>query len=278
MHSSISSIWPRKYNVLGVGISATTYEDLLESVIDLAKARMPACVSHLAVHGLVTASRDQELFDILNDFEIVAPDGMPVKAALNVLYKTRLPDRVYGPEFTLRVCERAAADGIGVYLYGSYPKVVEALREKMLERYPKLRVVGCEPSKFRPLTESEDNDLVMRINKSGAGVIFLGLGCPFQERFAHEHKDKIKAVQICVGAAFDFHSGNKKMAPVWMQRNSLEWLFRILQEPRRLWRRYFVTNTIFLSKFFLQFTGLRKYSRPAGKRKELKKDESSRNR
>lgn len=258
-------MWPGKRNVLGVRVSVTTYQELLECVFQCARVRRPACVTHLAVHGIVTASRNRELWDILNEFEIVAPDGMPVKAALNVLYKTQLPDRVYGPEFTLRVCERAAADGIGVYLYGSYPNVVEALREKMLDRYPKLRVVGYEPSTFRPLTEAEDKDLVMRINKSGAGVIFLGLGCPLQERFAHEHKDKIKAVQICVGAAFDFHSGNKKMAPAWMQRHSLEWLFRILQEPQRLWRRYFVTNTIFLSKFLLQFAGLRKYSRPAGK-------------
>jgi exopolysaccharide biosynthesis WecB/TagA/CpsF family protein len=265
MEDKGSNIWPRKYNVLGVGISATTYDELLDVVMGAAKARRPDCVSHLAVHGLVTASQNRELWDILNEFEIVAPDGMPVKAALNILHKTQLPDRVYGPEFTLRVCERAATDGIGVYLYGSYPNVVKALREKMIERYPQLRVVGCEPSIFRPLTEAEDEDLVNRINASGAGVIFLGLGCPLQERFAHEHKDKVKAVQICVGAAFDFHSGNKKMAPAWMQKHSLEWFFRILQEPRRLWRRYLVTNTIFLSKVLLQFTGLRKYPRPPGK-------------
>ena len=266
MDAKGSEMWPRKHNILGVGISATTYNELLEVLIDAAKARRAACVSHLAVHGLVTASGDRELWGILNDFECVAPDGMPVKIALNVLYKTQLPDRVYGPEFTLRVCERAAAEGIGVYLYGSYPNVVTALREKMLERYPQLRVVGCEPSIFRPLTEAEDKDLVYRINASGAGVIFLGLGCPLQEKFAHEHKDKIKAVEVCVGAAFDFHSGNKKMAPAWMQRHSLEWLFRLLQEPRRLGCRYFVTNTMFLSKFLLQYAGLRKYTRPIGKK------------
>jgi exopolysaccharide biosynthesis WecB/TagA/CpsF family protein len=258
--------WPGKRNVLGVGVSVTTYQELLECVFQFARMRRPACVTHLAVHGLVTVSRDRELWDFLNEFEAVAPDGMPVKLALNALYKTRLPDRVYGPEFTLRVCERAAADGIGVYLYGSYPNVVKALREKMLERYPQLRVVGCESSIFRPLTEAEDENLVNRINASGAGVVFLGLGCPLQERFAHEHRNKVRAVQICVGAAFDFISGNKKMAPAWVQRHSLEWLFRILQEPRRLWRRYFVTNAIFLSKFLLQFAGLRKYALPVGER------------
>ena len=259
MEDKNSDIWPRKHNVIGVNVSATTYDETLEAVILAAKARQPACVSHLAVHGLVTATQDHQFLTRLNEFEIVAPDGMPVKIALNLLHKTQLTDRVYGPEFTLRVCERAAADGIGIYLYGSYPEVVNALRENLLDRYPKLRIVGCEPSIFRKLTDAEDKDLVDRINESGAGVVFLGLGCPLQEKFAHEHKDRIKAVQICVGAAFDFYSGNKKMAPAWMQRYSLEWLFRLLQEPRRLFWRYCVLNTIFMSKFFLQFTGLKKY-------------------
>lgn len=266
MESDTYCKWPKKYNVIGVDISATTYDGLLESVIEAAKMRRPACVSHLAVHGLVIGSQDWEMREILNEFEVVAPDGMPVRLALNILYKTQLPDRVYGPEFTLRVCERAAADGIGVYLYGSYPNVVKALRENLLERYPKLRVVGSEPSIFRPLTEAEDRDLVNRVNESGAGVVFLGLGCPLQERFAYEHKGEIEAVQICVGAAFDFLSGEKKMAPTWMQRHSLEWLFRLLQEPRRLSRRYFVTNTIFLSRFILQLSGLKKYSLPIEER------------
>ena len=262
MEGKDSGIWPRKHNVLGVGISATTYDELVESVIEAAKMREPACVSHLAVHGLVIGSRDPVMREILNELEVVAPDGMPVRLALNILYKTQLPDRVYGPEFTLRVCERAAADGIGVYLYGSHPHVVKALYENLLERYPKLSIVGYEPSIFHPLTEAEDKDLVNRINESGAGVVFLGLGCPLQERFAYEHKGKIEAVQICVGAAFDFLSGEKKMAPEWMQRHSLEWFFRLLQEPRRLSCRYFVTNTIFLSRFILQLSGLKKYSLP----------------
>jgi len=261
MESDTCCKWPKKYNVIGVDISATTYDGLLESVIEAAKMRQPACVSHLAVHGLVVGSRDPGMREVLNELDVVAPDGMPVRLALNILYKTRLPDRVYGPELMLRVCERADADGISVYLYGSYPHVVKALREKLLQQYPKLRVVGCEPSIFRSLTKAEDKDLVNRVNESGAGVVFLGLGCPLQERFAYEHKGKIEAVQLCVGAAFDFLSGEKKMAPEWMQQHSLEWFFRLLQEPRRLLHRYFVTNTIFLSRFILQFSGLKKYSR-----------------
>ena len=266
MDDNIAYAWPRKYNILGIYVSATTYDEALEAVICAAKARKSVCVSHLAVHGLVTGSQDRGMREILNEFEVVAPDGMPVRLALNILYKTQLPDRVYGPEFTLRVCERAAADGISVYLYGSHPHVVKALYENLLERYPKLSIVGYEPSIFHPLTESEDKDLVNRINESGAGVVFLGLGCPLQERFAYEHKGKIEAVQIGVGAVFDFLSGEKKMAPKWMQRHALEWLFRLSQEPQRLWRRYLVTNTIFVSKFILQLSGLKKYSLPIEKR------------
>ncbi len=252
-------IWPRKYNIFGVNVSATTYDETLDVVIHTAKAGRSACVSHLAVHGLVTGTQDQLVRAMLNEFEIVAPDGMPVRIALNLLYKAQLPDRVYGPEFMMRVCERAAAEKIGIYLYGSHHHVVTALSKNLSQRFPMLRIVGCEPSAFRPLTKAEDEALVHRINDSGADIVFLGLGCPLQEKFAYEHKDKIKAVQICVGAAFDFHSGEKKMAPEWMQRHALEWLFRLSQEPGRLWRRYFITNTIFLSKLLLQLSGLKKF-------------------
>jgi exopolysaccharide biosynthesis WecB/TagA/CpsF family protein len=126
---------------------------------------------------------------------------------------------------------------------------VAALEANLVDRFPALRVVGCEPSLFRPLTPEEDEAFVRRVNDSGAGLLFLGLGCPLQETFAYEHRHTIKAVQLCVGAAFDFHAGNKRMAPGWMQRSGLEWLFRLTQEPGRLWRRYLVTNATFCLLF-----------------------------
>jgi len=251
--------WPRKANVLGVQVSMTTYDEALEAVMCAAQARRPACVSHLAVHGLTVASRDPAFRAMLDAFEIVAPDGMPVKVALNLLYKAALPDRVYGPEFMLRVCERAVAEDVGVYLYGSRENVVETLRENLRIRFLGLPIVGCEPSLFRPLSDEEDTALAQRIAASGAGVVFVGLGCPLQEHFAFAHRDTIQAVQICVGAAFDFHAGAKRMAPAWMQRYGLEWLFRLSQEPGRLWRRYAVTNTVFLIKLVLQLSRLKKY-------------------
>jgi len=122
-------------------------------------------------------------------------------------------------------------------------------------------VAGVESPPFRPLTSEEDKAVVERINKNGAGLVFIGLGCPKQDIFAYEHRHNIKGVQICVGAAFDFLAGEKKMAPVWMQRNALEWLFRLFQEPKRLWKRYFFTNSIFIWYLFLQLTGLKKFQK-----------------
>ena len=238
--------WPAKASLFGVDVSTTTYDEATEEIIASAHARRGACVSALAVHGVMTAAGDASFAAMLNRFELVVPDGQPVRYALNWLHRAGLPDRVYGPELTLRVCARAAQEGIGVFLYGSSPAVVTALAERLKGRFPTLRIVGREPSLFRPLTASEDDELVGRINESGAGIVFVGLGCPLQEKFASDHRDRVAAVQICVGAAFDFHAGTKPMAPQWMQRASLEWLFRLLHEPRRLWKRYALTNSAFV--------------------------------
>jgi exopolysaccharide biosynthesis WecB/TagA/CpsF family protein len=254
--------WPPKLNVLGVGVSATTYDELLGTIIQAASQGTSAIVDHMCVHGLVTAGRDPDFIAVMNGFDVVAPDGQPVRWALNLLHKAGLSDRVYGPELMLRICRRVAETGRGVYLYGGQPQVVEKLRSSLEGRFPSLKVVGCESPPFRPLTQKEDAAMVERINNSGADIVFLGLGCPLQEKFAYEHKGRIRGIQICVGAAFDFHAGTKKMAPKWMQRHALEWLFRLLQEPRRLGRRYFVTNTIFLARLGLQLSGLRNYPRP----------------
>lgn len=241
--------WPPKHTLFGVTVSATDYEEAGRAVMSAAARREGGVVTHLAVHALVTAARDASYRAKVNTFEIVAPDGQPVRWALNRFEETALGDRVYGPEFMLRLCRRAAEAGVGVFLYGSTSDVVHALKDKLIERFPALRVVGCEASLFRPLSAEEDEAFVRRVNDSGAGLLFLGLGCPLQELFAYEHRRSIKAVQLCVGAAFDFHAGNKRMAPAWMQRRGLEWLFRLTQEPGRLWRRYLVTNAAFCLLF-----------------------------
>jgi exopolysaccharide biosynthesis WecB/TagA/CpsF family protein len=242
------SAWPRKFNVLGVAVSATTYDETVDLLATAALRGEPAAASFFAVHAVVSAAQDPALREKVNRFQIIAPDGQPVRWALNRLYGTRLPERVYGPELMLRLCRRAAQDGIPIYLYGGANEdVLAALRNNLSSMFPGLVIAGWESPPFRPLTAEEDAAMVRRINASGARIVFIGLGCPKQDHFAADHAGAIRAVHVCVGAAFDFHAGRTKMAPGWMQRRGLEWLYRLWREPRRLWRRYLTTNTTFVA-------------------------------
>ena len=238
--------WPFKYDLWGISVSATTYDELLDRVLQAATCNVPAIVDHMPVHGLVEAVRDTSLRHVLNAFSVLAPDGQPVRWALNVFHDLALPDRVYGPEFMKRLCGRAAQDGHGVFLYGGSARAVVKLKARLKAMFPGLSIAGCESPPYRELTPEEDREAIDRINGSGARIVFLGLGCPRQEIFAHQHRDSIKGVQVCVGAAFDFLSGEKRMAPRWMQDRGLEWLFRLSTEPRRLHKRYLRTNSIFM--------------------------------
>jgi len=229
-----------------VRVSATSYDEAVDCIARAARDNKSAAVTAFAVHGLVTAADDKQYRDQVNTFEIVSPDGQPVRWALNRFYDANLADRVYGPEMMLRTCQRAARDGIGVYLYGSKPQVIDALVRNLPEKAPGLKIVGAEPNPHFPLSDGETDALIDRINKSGAGIVFLGLGCPRQEQFCYETHERINAVTLCVGAAFDFHAGNKPTAPAWMQKRGLEWLFRLVCEPRRLFKRYLITNTRFV--------------------------------
>lgn len=238
--------WPKRHNLFGLEISATHYQEVVDALIFAAETRTPAIASFLPVHGVVTAARNAQYREAVNKFQIVAPDGQPVRWALNHFHNTGLQDRVYGPEITLRLCAAAATRGLKIYLYGSYPQVLEKLQAKLIALFPNLQIVGAESPPFRPLTAEEDHVVAQRINASGAQLLFLGLGLPRQDEFAFRHRSTIYAVQCCVGAAFDFHAGTKKMAPQWMQKRGLEWLFRLSTEPRRLGKRYLVTNSLFV--------------------------------
>jgi N-acetylglucosaminyldiphosphoundecaprenol N-acetyl-beta-D-mannosaminyltransferase len=240
------SAWPAKLSLFGVRISATDYDQAEALVLEAAQRRQGAIVTHLAVHGLMTAARDEHYRSRINAFDIVAPDGQPVRWALNHFHGAALRQRCYGPELMLRLCRRAAEKGVAIYLYGSTPEVMRSLAANLLARFPALRIVGTETPPFGSLSAEESAAAVGRINDSGAGMVFIGLGCPRQDLFAFEHRGTVRAVQVCVGAAFDFHAATKRMAPAWMQRCGLEWLFRLTQEPFRLWRRYAVNNTLFL--------------------------------
>ena len=241
--------WPKKRDVFGVGVSATTYDECERLILAAARRHESAVVTHLAVHPLVTAVTDPKFRQCIQATDIVAPDGQPVRWALNVFHRAKLPDRVYGPELMLRLCREAQRWNIGVYFYGGTDQVLAQLEKNLADQIPGFRSVGSESPPFRPLTSEESDQVVQRINASGAGLVFIGLGCPKQDYFAFAHRDRINAVQLCVGAAFDFHAGVKPMAPRWMQRSGMEWAFRFATEPRRLWKRYMVTNSLFMWLF-----------------------------
>ncbi|CAN5451851.1 WecB/TagA/CpsF family glycosyltransferase [soil metagenome] len=251
--SAPALVWPEKYDVFGVHISATTYISAADAMLNAARRRKGGLVTALAVHGVVESSTDEKLGNVVNQYDMVTPDGQPVRIALNVLHNSRLASRVAGPDLMLLLCERCEATGMPIYLYGSTEFVVETLRDRLVSRFPYLKVAGCEPSLFRPITPAESQELADRINASGAGIVFIGLGCPLQEKFAFQHRSLIQPVQFCVGAAFDFHAGLKRRAPQWMRDFWLEWFFRMMQEPGRLWKRYLVTNTLFIVKFVQQW-------------------------
>jgi N-acetylglucosaminyldiphosphoundecaprenol N-acetyl-beta-D-mannosaminyltransferase len=250
--------WPAKYDLFGVRVTASNYDQIIEVVARTAEERLPAIVSLHAVHAIIESIRDPDLLAKVNRFDAVLPDGQPVRWALNSLHSVGLRERVYGPELMLRLCQRAADDGIPIYLYGSMPEVINSLQDKLVSKFPKLQIAGVESPPFRALSPAEDDAVVRRINASGAGILLIGLGCPKQDHFAAEHADRIHPVQVCVGAAFDFHAGTKPMAPAWMQRHGLEWVYRLTREPRRLWRRYLHTNSIFLAKWMAAAVARRK--------------------
>lgn len=238
--------WPEKYDLIGVRVSKVDYDLAIKCMMRAAKQKTSAIVACHAVHAIVTASSDPDLREQVNDFSMITPDGQPVRWGLNLLHRTGLTDRVYGPELTLRVCHAAAQEGVSIYLYGGTPEILDKLQSNLKTQVPGLTIAGAEAPPFRKLTEQENQQACTRINESGAGVVMIGLGCPKQDLFAAHNRDRINCVQLLVGAAFDFHAGVKPMAPRWMQNCGLEWLFRLLCEPRRLWQRYLVTNSIYL--------------------------------
>ena len=238
-----------KRDLFGVQVTAAGPEAVVDQVMHWAHQRRSAAVDFMPVHGLMEAVRNPHHRRRMNGFDLVACDGQPVRWALNRFHDAQLPERVYGPTTMLAVCRRCAREGVGIYLYGGRPAVLEQLSYRLLAEVPELKIVGAESPPFRALTPEEDEKVVRRINASGAGVIFLGIGCPRQEVFAAEHRDRLRGVQLCVGAAFDFHAGAVRQAPGWMQRRGLEWLYRLTREPKRLWRRYLVTNSLFVAYF-----------------------------
>lgn len=248
-----------RHNLLGVQINAVDYEAAVNQIIGAAQQRRPFGVSALAVHGVMTGVLDKEHRHRLNQLELVVPDGQPVRWGLNLLHQIRLRERVYGPDLMLKVCEMAAESEIPVFLYGSTAEILARLSEQLTNKIPELKVAGTRASKFGKLTSAEKQEVIQEIRSSGASITFVGLGCPRQEVWAYEFKEALEMPVLAVGAAFAFHAGDLPQAPPVMQRFGLEWLYRLVQEPGRLWRRYVLLNPYYMTLVALQKTKLREF-------------------
>ena len=247
-------------SLLGTRVASVTYDEAVAVVLDAAKQTAPhGYVCAVNVHSVSLARRDEAYRRVLNGALLAVPDGTPLVWAHRLLGGRRLPERVYGPTLMLRLCAAAARENVPVYFYGGRPGVAETLARRLAERFPGLKIAGAFSPPFRDSGEAGDDRLPQEIeamNSSGARLVFIGLGAPKQELFMARHAGKINAVQIGVGAAFDFHAGRVAQAPGWLQRLGLEWLFRLLCEPRRLWRRYLFYNPYFVVRVGLQWLGL----------------------
>lgn len=231
--------------VLGTLIDVLDWPELLRRLALWAHRKESRYVCICNAHSVVTARSDTGFAAALANADMATADGAPVAWMLR-RQGHRAQERISGPDVMWRYCEAAAQRDEPVYLYGSTAQTLTLLQARLRQSFPGLRVAGAESPPFRPLTPEEDEAVVHRINASGAALVWVSLGCPKQELWMAAHRGRIAAVMIGVGAAFDFHAGRLTRAPLWMQRCGLEWLHRLASEPRRLWRRYLVTNTLFV--------------------------------
>ena len=253
-----------KRNVLGIGVNAIDYDGAVRRIVDAARKNEPLAVSALAVHGVMTGVLDREHRYRLNHFDLICPDGQPVRWALNWLHRAQLTDRVYGPNLMLRACEKAMRAGLPIFLYGGSEALLDKLRTKLLERFPKLVIAGAQASRFRRATADERDADIAAIRDSGARITFVGLGCPRQEVWAYEMREALSMPILAVGAAFNFHAGELPQAPAYLQKRGLEWFYRLCKEPRRLWRRYVYLNPLYASLLALQASRLKRFNASPG--------------
>ncbi|MDF2743866.1 MAG: glycosyl transferase, WecB/TagA/CpsF family [Actinomycetia bacterium] len=247
---SLSAVVPTR-RVLGMRVDATSYQHATAEILRWGSLGESGYVCIATVNNVIEAYDDPAYRQVMDGADLVTPDGVPLVWALRLLGVDGAT-RVYGPDLTPILCERAAELGVPVGFYGGTPEVLEAMAANLVRRYPALQVAYSHSPPFRPLTPDEDARVVAGINRSGARILFVGLGAPKQERWMAERKGAVEAVMIGVGAAFDFLAGRKRQAPAILQRLGLEWLFRLLNEPRRLWRRYLYRNPRFVALFTVQ--------------------------
>jgi N-acetylglucosaminyldiphosphoundecaprenol N-acetyl-beta-D-mannosaminyltransferase len=248
------------FQVLGVRVAALQIADVVAQMERWIRNRDGSrSIAATSMHGIVEAQRDATFKETLHSTDLVVPDGMPL-VWLGRRAGYDLPRRVYGPDLMLAFCQQTAGRGYRHFLYGGEPGVPERLAESLKRRFPPTEICGTFSPPFRSLTEGEDERIVRMISRAAPDVLWVGLGTPKQERWMHAHRDTLNVpVVVSVGAAFDFLSGRRNQAPSWVREHGLEWLFRLVQEPRRLWRRYLVDGMRFLAYLALDSLKLKSF-------------------
>ena len=237
--------------ILKTRINAVTYTDVCDRIQSLTQVSQSSYIVAANVHVVMLAYWQPAYDHILSKATLITPDGMPLVWGIRLL-KGNQQSRVYGPDLMLAWCGRAAKAGLSVYLYGSTKDTLTKLSQNLKSKFPELIIAGMHSPPFRPLTVVEEAEDAKRINDSRASVVLVGLGCPKQEEWMYRQLGQVNAVMIGVGAAFRFHSGEVQQAPKWMRERGLEWLFRLIEEPKRLWKRYASTNLAFIVLFSFQ--------------------------
>jgi N-acetylglucosaminyldiphosphoundecaprenol N-acetyl-beta-D-mannosaminyltransferase len=237
-----------KQFLISMPISTGTYKEFISSIIRLAKSRTSSYVCVANVHMVVEAKKSETFANYVSNADIITPDGMPIAKAMKSLYGID-QDRVAGMDLLPDLLSVAQDNKLSVFFYGGSQLMLDKTAEYLDENFPDLIIAGTYSPPFRKLTAKEETDVINIINKSDPAIIFVILGCPKQEGWMFNMKNKIPGVMIGVGGALPVLIGMQKRAPFWMQKNSLEWLFRLFQEPKRLFKRYFNTNSIFIGLY-----------------------------
>ncbi|MBD2260604.1 WecB/TagA/CpsF family glycosyltransferase [Pseudanabaena sp. FACHB-2040] len=228
---------PCQENVLGFPVSALPFEAQIDLIFDWAREHSSRFVCVSNVHMLMEARWNEPFSKVLLNADLITPDGMPLVWMLNLI-RGYCHDRVAGMDIFLAVCQRASAEKVPIFFLGTDASTLDLMRQRLQREFPNLEIADMQPLPFRPLTEQEDREIIQQINDSGAGILFLALGCPKQETWMHQHKGKVQAVMIGLGGVFPIYAGVLQLAPDWVRESGLEWLFRLTQEPTRLWKRY----------------------------------------
>jgi N-acetylglucosaminyldiphosphoundecaprenol N-acetyl-beta-D-mannosaminyltransferase len=236
-------------SIINFGITTGNYNSFVSQIVTLAHHKESANVCVANVHMFIEAYKDQSFNSIINEATMVTPDGKPLTWVLRYLYGIR-QDRVAGMDLLPDLLQQMMLKKLPAFFYGGTPALLEKTENYLRYAFPDLPIAGMYSPPFRPATREEEDKLVEKINNSGAAVVLVILGCPKQEKWMASMKGRIKAVMIGVGGALPVMIGMQKRAPAWIQHMGLEWLYRLMQEPRRLFKRYVVTNSLFVYLFF----------------------------